>query len=93
MAPKSFFNGKIFNDKFHIIEEGVICSNMGFFDMSKPKGTDFDIQADSVTIGQVDTTSQAWSDVYRVKVFDESYKAVMAAITIICDNVVDASRE
>ena len=56
-------------------------------------GTDFDIQAGSVTIGQVDTTSQAWSDVYRVKVFDESYKAVMAAITIICDNVVDASRE
>ena len=56
-------------------------------------GTDFDIQVGSVTIGQVDTTSQAWNDVYRVKVFDEKYKAVMAAITIICDNVVDSSRE
>ena len=56
-------------------------------------GTDFDIQVGSVSIGQVDTTSQIWNDVYRVKVFDESYKAIMAAITIICDNVVDASRD
>lgn len=56
-------------------------------------GSDFDIQVGSATIGQIDTTSQIWNDVYRVKVFDESYKDIMAAMTIICDNVVDASRD
>lgn len=56
-------------------------------------GTDFDISVGSVTIGQVDTTCQVWNDVYRVKVFDESYMDIMAAITIICDNVVDASKD
>ena len=56
-------------------------------------GTDFDIKIGSATVGQVDTTSQIWNDVYRVKVLDESYKDIMAAITIICDNVVDASRD
>ena len=53
-------------------------------------GSDFDIKVGSLSIGQVDTTSQIWSDCYRVKVFDESYKDIMAALTIICDNVVDS---
>jgi len=53
-------------------------------------GSDFDIKVGSVSVGQVDTTSQSWSDCYRVKVFDESYKDIMAALTIICDNVVDS---
>lgn len=56
-------------------------------------GSDFDIDIGSVAVGRVDTTSQAWSDCYRVKVFDDSLTDVMAAITIICDNVVDASRD
>ena len=56
-------------------------------------GSDFDINVGSVAVGRVDTTSQAWSDCYRVKVFDDSMSDIMAAITIICDNVVDASRD
>ena len=56
-------------------------------------GSDFDIQVASLTIGRIDTSCQVWNDVYRVMVFDESYKDILAAITIICDNVVDAERE
>lgn len=55
-------------------------------------GSDFDIKVGTAAIGQIDTTSQAWSDCYRVKVFDESYMDIMAAVAIICDNVVDAER-
>ena len=56
-------------------------------------GSDFDIQVGSLTIGRIDTSSQVVNDEYRVMVFDESYKDIMAAITIICDNVVDAERK
>ena len=55
-------------------------------------GSDFDIKVGSLTIGRIDTSSQVGNDEYRVMVFDESYKDIMAAITIICDNVVDAER-
>ena len=56
-------------------------------------GSDFDIQVGSLTIGRIDTSCQAWNDVYRVMVFDESYMDILAAITIICDNVVDEERK
>ena len=56
-------------------------------------GSDFDIRVGSLTIGRIDTSCQIWNDVYRVMVFDESYKDIMAAMTIICDRVVDAERE
>ncbi len=56
-------------------------------------GSDFDIKVGSLTIGRIDTSSQVVNDEYRVMVFDESYKDIMAAITIICDNVVDAERK
>ena len=55
-------------------------------------GSDFDIKVGSLTIGRIDTSSQVGNDEYRVMVFDESYKDIMAAITIICDNVVDTER-
>lgn len=55
-------------------------------------GSDFDIRVGSSAIGQIDTTSQALRDCYRVRVFDESYTDVMAAVAIICDNVVNAER-
>lgn len=53
-------------------------------------GFDFDIQVGASTIGHVDTVSQLWQDTYRICVFDESYQDIMAALAIICDNVVDA---
>ena len=56
-------------------------------------GSDFDIKVANLTIGRIDTSSQVWNDVYRVMVFDESYKDILAAITIICDNVVDEERK
>ena len=56
-------------------------------------GSDFDIKVGSLTIGRIDTSSQVVNDEYRVMVFDESYKDIMAAITIICDDVVDAERK
>lgn len=56
-------------------------------------GSDFDIQVANLTIGRIDTSCQVWNDVYRVMVFDESYMDILAAITIICDNVVDEERK
>ena len=56
-------------------------------------GSDYDIKVGSLSIGRIDTTSQVWNDVYRVLVFDESYKDIMACMAIICDNVVDAERK
>ena len=56
-------------------------------------GSDFDIKVGILTIGRIDTSSQVVNDEYRVMVFDESYKDIMAAAAIICDNVVDAERE
>lgn len=56
-------------------------------------GSDFDIKVGSLTIGRIDTSSQVVNDEYRVMVFDESYKDIMAAVTIICDDVVDAERK
>ena len=56
-------------------------------------GSDFDIKVGSLTIGRIDTSSQVVNDEYRVMVFDESYQDIMAAVTIICDDVVDAERK
>ena len=56
-------------------------------------GSDYDIQVANLTIGRIDTSCQVWNDVYRVMVFDESYMDILAAITIICDNVVDEERK
>ena len=59
----------------------------------KQMGSDYDIQLANLTIGRIDTSCQVWNDVYRVMVFDESYMDILAAITIICDNVVDEERK
>jgi len=55
-------------------------------------GFDFDIQVGGKTIGHIDIDRNVWSDCYRIAVLDESLKDVVAAIAIICDNVVDQSQ-
>ena len=52
-------------------------------------GFDFDIKVGDDTIGHVDTDRSFWGDCYRIRIFDESQQDMVAALTIICDNVSD----
>ncbi len=52
-------------------------------------GFDFDIQLGGTTIGHVDKDLGHWTDCFRIQIFDSSQRDIMAAMAIICDNVVD----
>ena len=52
-------------------------------------GFDFDLQVGGATIGHVDTARTVFSDCYRISVRDESMEALVVALAIVCDNVVD----
>ncbi|MCR4721238.1 MAG: LURP-one-related family protein [Lachnospiraceae bacterium] len=52
-------------------------------------GFDFDLQIGGNTIGHVDTDRTIWSDCYRIAILDEALQDVVAALAIICDNVVN----
>lgn len=55
-------------------------------------GFNFDVFVGSKSIGRIDTAQTIWADCYRIQILDESYKDLMIAIAVICDNVVDASK-
>ncbi len=55
-------------------------------------GFNFDVLVGSKSIGRIDTAQTIWADCYRIQILDESYKDLMIAIAVICDNVVDSSK-
>jgi uncharacterized protein YxjI len=56
-------------------------------------GYDFDIQVGGKTIGHVDTAQTVWQDCYRIAILDESFKDIVIALSIICDNVQDQEHD
>ncbi len=54
-------------------------------------GFNFDVLVGGKCVGRIDTAQTIWADCYRIQILDESYKELMIAIAVICDNVVDSS--